>query len=807
MKRALAFAVFVFGAGLSAPASAALDLQRVSVSRLDNGLTLLVLEENSAPVVSVQMLYKVGGRDDPEGKMGLAHFFEHMAFRGSQNFPDTGLVSEVYAAGGEWHGYTWIDQTTYFATAPKNELDLLLRIEADRMNALDIAADAVEAEAGAVLSEMNGYANDPSSVLFDAVAAAAFQVHPYGKNTIGYGGDVRAIAHDDLVGFYARHIRPNNAVLAIVGDVDAGDVRRRVQRLFGDASPGEPATLPPDSEPSLPGERRVRIAGEGDNKLYKIAYPAPAASSVDFPAFLVLQELLAGGSGVNFRQNEWGTPARAGSPLATAAPGASSFFVASAEPYLFVIAGEAGAKASETKKENAIQRTLDRAGSKPADAAALAAAREAIVRELILDVETTEDAAHELAYFEGVGALEQRLNLRESVNAVSADDVMRVATTYLNRYRRTIGWYAPTASPAPPLPAAPSALVAAAPRAGAPARDTPSPSTRTTKLSGGATLIVRRSGLSPAATVSLVAPGRYACAHCTVDDPLAGVTALSLSGQARDLAKLIADAKAELAAAAPQANAEPASDDPATRLEEIFAGRFAAAGPTPAAAAPALVVISGDVDEADAAALASAAFSASAPPPAPSIALVKSGGDITVALPQKKAQAALGYMVAAPPLSDENAIAWRLALYILSHDYEGRLGKEAISRRGLVYYIGADYRAAPDAGLITLSIGVDPDKQAAMRAILQSELRRLVDDPPTEEELAEAKRHLIGRRVSAAQSNPEIAAAVAREWLAYGALRGDDVYAGAVNAVSLQAVRALLPAFAGGDIVTIKVGE
>ncbi len=99
-------------------AAAYLDLAAAGVEQLDNGLTVIVLEDPSFPVVSVQMLYRSGAVDEVSGKTGLAHFLEHMAFRDSENFPDTGLVSSIYAVGGEWHGYTWLDQTTYFATVP-----------------------------------------------------------------------------------------------------------------------------------------------------------------------------------------------------------------------------------------------------------------------------------------------------------------------------------------------------------------------------------------------------------------------------------------------------------------------------------------------------------------------------------------------------------------------------------------------------------------------------------------------------------------------------------------------------------------
>ena len=124
---------FVLTLAICGTASAELNLRNASIQQLDNGLTVILLEDRNFPVASVQMLYRVGARDEVTGKTGLAHFLEHMAFRDSLNFPDTDLVSSIYAIGGEWHGYTWIDQTTYFATVPKEEIDLLLRVEADRM--------------------------------------------------------------------------------------------------------------------------------------------------------------------------------------------------------------------------------------------------------------------------------------------------------------------------------------------------------------------------------------------------------------------------------------------------------------------------------------------------------------------------------------------------------------------------------------------------------------------------------------------------------------------------------------------------
>src|SRR3954465_2002525 len=150
-------------------ASAQLDLRRAEVSHLPNGLTVIMLEDHSFPLVSVQMLYKSGSAAETTGKTGLAHFLEHLAFRGSKNFPNARATELIYDSGGEWHGYTALDHTTYFATMPRDRLDLLLTIEAGRMARTIIDPASIEAEKGAVITELLSYFNDPASFLLETV--------------------------------------------------------------------------------------------------------------------------------------------------------------------------------------------------------------------------------------------------------------------------------------------------------------------------------------------------------------------------------------------------------------------------------------------------------------------------------------------------------------------------------------------------------------------------------------------------------------------------------------------------------------
>ncbi|MDH4055584.1 MAG: insulinase family protein, partial [Gammaproteobacteria bacterium] len=424
-------------------ANAALDLKNARVEKLDNGLTVILLEDRNFPVASVQMLYRVGARDEVTGKTGLAHFLEHMAFRNSENFLEEGLTAPIYALGGEWHGYTWTDQTTYFATVPKEHLDLLLRIEADRMARLTISPEHMDAERGAVLAEMHMYENYPTSMLIDAVVYTSFLAHPYRNNTIGWQSDIENLKHQDVVDFYKSHYHPANGVLAIVGDIDSAQTLSRVTELFGEFPQRAPTALPHTLEPEQQGERRVRVRGSSPGRQFMIAYRAPSANDPDFPAFLVAQSLLGASSGVNFNQNDWGTPVRKGSVLDGAATGITTWYPPSAQNYVFVIGGFADAGASEASIEQEIERRIESLRRRTVSDKRLSSAVNEVLEQLVFDVETTEAAAHQLAYFEGLGALETLLELPDRVAAVTPREVKSVLSRYLSPERRSIAWYEP----------------------------------------------------------------------------------------------------------------------------------------------------------------------------------------------------------------------------------------------------------------------------------------------------------------------------------------------------------------------------
>lgn len=786
-------------------ALAKIDLADASVERLENGLTLIMLEDRTFPVVSTHISYRTGAKDDPAGRLGLAHFFEHMAFRGSKDFPDTGLVSEIYAVGGEWHGYTWIDNTNYFATAPKAELPLLLDIDADRMTRLELRKENIEAERGAVIAELNGYANDPDSALFDALMATHFLTHPYRNNTIGYASDIGAITHEDVLEFYERNYAPQNAVLAIVGDFDRGAVRTLVKKKFGKIRKTIRPRTPLTAEIPRTGERRVRISAPSDEKLFKIAYPAPAASHADFPAFLVLQSLLGESAGANFNQNDWGTPVGAASPLAKAAGDARTWIIPTAESYAFVISGSASAQTDESRTEKSIQSAFDEVAREAPAASTLDLAKRKVRDALAFDVETTEDAAHQLAYFAGIDALDRLMTLEKDIDAVTASRVGEIAREYLREDQRTVAWLQPG-----PMPITYAAATASEieERKGAADRSKRLVEPALIENDGRPPVLFLQSEISETVAIKAFVSRRFACDACVTDNLAFDTTTISISAPAADFASAFASVIRNIEAATAK-KASRTSDDPLARLEEEFA--FLAGFKDDETQEdqyrfiPQMIAVSGAVDLKSAEAALIAHF-----PKRDALEMEISrlhpflrNEDVDIRIDKPLAQEAVGYIAEMLP-GEHQALAARIALYILSHGYEGRLGKETISRRGLAYYIDAQYRAGIGAGLVTIAAGVDPDKVDAFRDLMKAEITRLQAEPPTDAEIAEARRHLIGRKISAAQSNDEIAEALIRDVLATGGPENAATFAARLDQVTRADVLDAVKALQEGAVVTVR---
>ncbi len=455
-------------AALAAPPASPGPFGPVERHVLDNRLTVLVAPDHSSPLVSVGVMYAVGARNEAAGSTGLAHYVEHMNFRATRRFPGTEITEAITRIGGRWNGYTWIDQTYYGETVHKDALDRMLDLERDRMaDALFDAAD-FDRERTSVLAELRSY-DDPRSVLYDAVLAASFEIHPYRHNTIGWRTDVEAVTRDEAYRFYRRFYHPNNAVLVIVGDVPTRDALAKVRARFADLPPtGEPTRVR-TVEPEPAGERRVVVRHPGPHARVLAAFRAPALTDPDFPVMVLLDALVAGGKGFRFTrdypEDDTAPFFRAASAVAPEAS-AHTQWQASRDPYVYTLAVDVPGEDALTAAEDAIFRTLQDAAVREWTDTDLARARRQVVTGWASDLDDKAGRAHQLAFFEVSGGYAYLLDMPERLARVARHDVQRFARERLTRERSTVGWFvpAPPASPATSAPPAPAPAVTPAPR-------------------------------------------------------------------------------------------------------------------------------------------------------------------------------------------------------------------------------------------------------------------------------------------------------------------------------------------------------
>lgn len=225
---------------------------------LDNGMQVVVLPDHRAPVVTHMVWYRVGAADEPPGKSGLAHFLEHLMFKGTERVPPGELSKIVARNGGQDNAFTSLDYTGYFQRVALDRLPLVMELESDRMTNLILSDDIVNPERGVVLEERSSRTdNNPESLLSEQMNAALFMSHPYRIPIIGWEHEIRSLTTQDALAFYRRHYAPNNAILVVAGDITAGQLKPLAEKYYGTipAAQVEPRIRP--KEPPAVAPRRI----------------------------------------------------------------------------------------------------------------------------------------------------------------------------------------------------------------------------------------------------------------------------------------------------------------------------------------------------------------------------------------------------------------------------------------------------------------------------------------------------------------------------------------------------------------------
>ncbi|MDZ4806368.1 MAG: pitrilysin family protein [Candidatus Eisenbacteria bacterium] len=424
-----------------------------------NGMTILVSHNPAAPVFSFMVVYGVGSRNEAPGNTGSAHLLEHLLFNkstlnyGKANGHPT-FQEILYAAGADFSSTnmtTWNDRMTGYSTLPKSQLELALKIEADRLGRGLLLDAERQPEMSVVRNEYEIGENDPDQALWKAVIGAAIVAHPYHWDTIGYRSDIEGVPTEKLREHYDTYFHPDNATAILVGDFDLESALTLFDREFGSFPKSErPIPKIITVEPPQEGERRVTIKRPGSVGIVQIGYLRPGSMHPDFMPMEVLNSILS--DGVNSRLYQ----SLVETGLATSAFATNFTF---RDPYPLMIDVQVAPGKNHAEVEETIKATLARLALEGVSAAEMERARKQIEVAVIRGRDGTFPLCSSLG--EAVASADWKwfVTYIDRMKAVSAADVKRVASLYLIPDRATVGWFVPTsAEQMAPLKAAAEAM-------------------------------------------------------------------------------------------------------------------------------------------------------------------------------------------------------------------------------------------------------------------------------------------------------------------------------------------------------------
>ena len=409
--------------------------------KLDNGMQVVVIEDHRTPVVTQMIWYKVGSADETPGKSGLAHFLEHLMFKGTAKHPVGEFSQTVQRVGGEENAFTSTDYTGYYQRISKDQLGKMMEFEADRMTGLVLKDENVLPERDVVLEEYNmRVANSPDARLSEQIMAALYLNHPYGRPVIGWHQEIEKLNREDALAFYRRFYAPNNAILVIAGDVEAADIRPLVERNFGSipAQPAIPARRVRPQEPDPAAPRTVTLADprveQPGLRRYYLVPSATTAAAGESAALDVLAQLMGSGSNSYLYR-----ALVVDKPLAVSA--SASYSSISLDPTQFAISASPKPGVSFADVEQVVDGVIADIAQNPIRAEDL----ERVKTQLIAEAIYAQDNQAVLARWYG-GALTTGLSIEDirswpdRIRAVTAEQVRTVAQKWLEKKRSVTGY-------------------------------------------------------------------------------------------------------------------------------------------------------------------------------------------------------------------------------------------------------------------------------------------------------------------------------------------------------------------------------
>jgi zinc protease len=401
-----------------------------------NGLEILLVPDHSAPVVTFQVTYRVGSRNEVTGTTGATHILEHMMFKGSEGYNDAkgnSVKQYLERVGGEYNANTSVDRTTYFATVGAKDLEGYVAIEADRMRRLLLRESDRQAEMTVVRNEYERGQNDPDNVLIEDVTAAAYVALPYHHPVIGWLSDIEHVPIEKLRAFYDTFYWPDDATVTVVGDFDTTAILQWLKQYYG-VFPHSPAPIPDvyTEEPAQIGERRVTVRRPGELGSVVIAHKVPNGRDADQPALEVFDAILSSGKSARLYR------ALVDSGLALSASAGTDLH---RDLSLHTLYAQLAEGATQSQVEEALMAEITKIQAQGVTAAEVARVQQQYVAADAYRRDGTAGAAAEINEWIAIGDWTLYLRFPQLVAAVTPADVQRVARKYFAPEQATIGWF------------------------------------------------------------------------------------------------------------------------------------------------------------------------------------------------------------------------------------------------------------------------------------------------------------------------------------------------------------------------------
>ena len=407
--------------------------EQVYETVLDNGLKVILLENHKAPVVTFQVWYRVGSRNEEWGKTGLSHMLEHMMFKGTKKIGPEEFSRIIQENGGNDNAFTSNDFTAYFEDLSSDRVQVAIDMESDRMENLILREQDFGTERMVVMEERRLRTDDdPKSYLVEQLEAAAFQISPYHWPIIGWMEDIRRFTLQDLESYYRTYYKPANAFLIVVGDFKRDDILQSIRKSFGQTPKGLSPVQERDKEPFQPGERRIYVKKEAQLPYIVMGYHTPNLTSGDSYVLEVIAAILSGGKSSRFHKTLVHDKR-----LLLDADADNSLL--SRDPSLFTISAELLPGKDVIEVEKALDQEIERLKKEPLEERELQKVKNQIEAAFVYGQDSLFYQAMLLAEYEINSNWKTIDDYIPSIRRVTAEDIVRVAKSYFTSDNRTVG--------------------------------------------------------------------------------------------------------------------------------------------------------------------------------------------------------------------------------------------------------------------------------------------------------------------------------------------------------------------------------